>query len=99
MSSVPPASEHWNNQVLSIFPEICTTIEVAVGEFQPFLSPKSGFNLEAEYIAFKQHCKEKIPKALSAAELMYGGGTVTAKESKQQFHKHIENLLCFATET
>lgn len=99
VAAIPTASEHWDNQVLSSLSAICTTIGVAVGEFRPFVTSRHLVGLDNEWGALKKHCEEQIPKALSAAELMYGGGTPIAGSAKEKFHAHVQNLLSFAKET
>jgi len=99
VSEIPVAPEHWSNAVLSTIPGVCKTIEVAVREFRPFLRKERAIHLDAEWNALKEHCEEKIPKALSPAELMYGGGSAVARKAKEQVHAHIQNLLSLAAET
>lgn len=99
VSGIPAATVHWDNQILSSLPTMCTTIGLAVDEFRPFVTGDRLAGLDNEWDALKQHCEDQIPKALSAAELMYGGGSPVAKSAKEQLHAHVKNLLSLAKET
>lgn len=99
ISGIPPADTYWDNKLLSTLPSLCTSIEIAVVEFRPFLASESRNRFDDEWKALKKHCEEQIPKALSDSEILYGGGPFVAKASKKQFSAHISNLLSFATET
>lgn len=99
ISSIPPVTKHWDNQVLSILPSTCTIIGVAVAEFSPFIAKESLVSFEIEWQAFKKHCEEQIPKALSVSEVLYGGASPIVKVSKEKFYSHVQTLLSFAKET
>jgi hypothetical protein len=55
------------------------------------------FNIE--WNALKKLCEEQIPKALSPAELVHGGGSPVARSAKERFHVHANALLSLAKET
>ncbi|OOG36809.1 hypothetical protein [Rhodanobacter sp. C05] len=98
LADVPPADKHWSNEVLIAFPSMLQKLGIAVAEFKPFLPGETASSFESQWHALKAQ-EEKIPKALSAAELLYGGGSLVAKASKEEFHAVVKRLLSYAQQT
>ena len=97
-SRVPEPEKHWENLVLDGMPQIVANIGTAVVQFKPFIQGKRRGEFEAEWLNLKAHIETQIPKALSPAEIMYGGGAAMARESKKKFHERVNRLLEFANE-
>ena len=98
IANVPPVSEHWGNSINPALSNVSASVSVAVTEF----APHTGFRkrvLVQELELLKSHCVVELPKALSHAEILYGGGSLAAKEAKEQLYTHIQKLLSFADET
>ena len=96
---MPEPERHWGNPVLESMPEVVVNIGKAVAQFKPFIQGKRGEEFEDEWLNLKAHIVTQIPKALSTAEILYGGGTALARRSKEKFHEHVKRLLEFANET
>ncbi len=97
-SVVPPASQGWGNEVVAALPTVCKSVETAAKTFSPFLPKDQRRKFLAAHKVFKLHCTEAIPKALSNAEIMYGGGASGAKAARQRFYSHLNGLLSYAQE-
>lgn len=98
-SGVPDYKQHWDNNVLTKMPAVLDEIKIAVNIYSYFLSDSHRFNLNEIYKTFQNHVENNIPQALSAANVMYGGGQATPEEAKKQFNELIENLLSYASKT
>lgn len=96
---IPPANQHWSNEVLTTLPKTTIAIGLAVAVFSHHLRGKNRICFEGEWDAMKKHCDEKIPHALSSAEVLYGGGTAIKQEAKETFHAHVKALLAYAPQT
>ena len=96
--NVPPVSEHWGNAVTPALSNATASIGLAVAEFAPHTGYRKQVIVQ-EFDLLKRHCVVELPKALSHAEILYGGGSSAAKEAKEQFYIHIQKLLSFADET
>lgn len=96
VSRVPPATEHWDHDSLASLSTICSEISVAAAKLAPFLEANTRTKLLTEVETLKLHCEENLPKALSPAEIIYGGGQIVAETVKRQFHDHVRTILSYA---
>lgn len=99
VSRVPQADKHWGSEILEDMPKIVIEMGEAVSLFKLSLTKKRRNKLDSEWLDIKSHIETQVPKALSAAEVLYGGGSAMAKDAKVTFHEKIQNLLNFANET
>jgi hypothetical protein len=99
IDSIPLSDAHWNSDVISKFPVLCRDINRAVSEFNHFLPWYRRHSFCHVWQELKHHCDEEIPKALSAAEKIYGGGPAATALAKENFHVHVNKLLSYATYT
>ena len=98
-SHIPEANKYWDNEILRSMPTIITSLELAVNKFKEHLSNKNKTSFIKEWANLKKQIEKQIPIAHSREELLYGGGTPMAKESKEKFHERLNNLLQHANET
>jgi len=97
-SSLVPAAEYqWDKTVLPVLQTIANDIGVAVTEFAPHIGTRKHL-LQREYQSFAVHCRETIPKALDAAEILYGGGPTSAAVAKQDYYARVQRLVAYASE-
>ena len=99
IADVPEAAKHWDNNLLANLQSRLSALGLAVLAFAPFLNPVSRRGFLQKWGAMKAHCAKDIPQALSAAEVLYGGGTPVALAAKQAFHAHAKDLLSYAQQT
>jgi hypothetical protein len=95
---VPAAELHWGNEVFQTLFVVAHDAGIAVAELAPHIGVKRHL-LRREYKALAKHCREVIPRVLSAEEVLYGVGPVKSRAAKLEFHEHIERLLSYASET
>jgi hypothetical protein len=99
VSRVPHADKHWEKPILDDMPKFVVELGSAVALLKPSLSKTERKQLENEWLNLKSHIENQLPKALSAAEVLYGGGSEMAQKSKIKFHKQAQKLLNLANET
>jgi hypothetical protein len=96
---IPSASQHWSNEVLATLPNVSIAFGLAVAAFSHHLSGSNRLRFESAWLDMKKHCEEQIPKALSASEVLYGGGKAATQAVKETFHAHVKTLLSYAPQT
>ena len=94
---VPAAQLHWDKSVIPVLVVIANDVERAAKELGPHIGVKSVL-LHREVGAFSGLCREAIPRALSAAEVLYGTGPSGAASAKLKYHASVEKLLSYASE-
>ena len=98
-ADIPEANEHWDNCVLMRIPEVVRKLEIAVAIFAYFLPGSKKKNLHKAWDEMKTLLEEEIPKALSAANILYGGGPMSAPNVKARFYRLKESMLASADQT
>mgnify|MGYP000008057409 CR=1 FL=1 len=98
-SSVPDENSHWDNDVLARMPELVNNIGNAIEVYKYFLSRSDKQRLEKIWYEFKDLIENNIPKSHSREEILYGGGQMTARESKVSFKVLRSQLIELAKET
>ena len=101
-SRIPGVNEHWGSEVVDQLPKICSDVKLAVFEFEPHLQGLTNHKAQrfiSDRESLERHCSEHVPKSLSAAEVMFGGGPSGALKAKEQFFGLVKQLLRQARET
>ena len=80
-------------------PIVLDEIKIAVNIYAYFLSDYLRLNLEGIFKKLEEHVKNDIPEALSAPNVIYGGGQQTRNDAKELFYKYIDDLLSYAKKT
>ncbi|RYG97027.1 MAG: hypothetical protein EON58_10715 [Alphaproteobacteria bacterium] len=96
VSQIPASSEHWGNDVLEKMPSVLREIRVAVDQFAPTLAPRTASSFNKDFAKLRELVEVKLPKSLSSAEILYGGGQYVAKATKVEVHRCIEALRKYA---
>jgi hypothetical protein len=94
---VPGPEHHWDKTVLPVLLVIANDVEKAAAELKPHLGAK-GLLLERRVKTFTTLCRETIPKATSAAELLYGAGPGAASDARKQYYVNVQALVSVASE-
>ena len=91
-----PATDSWSSNITEVLSRKNVALETAVREFRCFLPDTNRANFDIAWEKYITHCERVIPVQCDAANVFYGSGPEGAMTAKEDFKRHVENLLLYA---